>query len=177
MAIEQTHLERIAVGQRLQAFREEKGWSLRIAAHLVGSEAETLRRFETGERSPKLEMAIRLAALYGRSLDELIPPGMLDSYRVPDEVVDFLSRRAAQLPQAAPRELRGETSKAVSGSTSSQSRDLNAPARKSSKKKAGEQQRRRSSVVSREGGITTIGPSPATTLEYAPSFERSEWTA
>ena len=56
---------------RLRSLRSRRGWTRERAAERLGIAAETLARFERGERRPSLAVLLKLAKGYGISVDEL----------------------------------------------------------------------------------------------------------
>lgn len=57
--------------ERLIQARREKGLSQRAAAALIGIQAASLSSYESGRKSPNLEIAVKIATAYGCSLDWL----------------------------------------------------------------------------------------------------------
>lgn len=57
--------------ERITQVRREKGLSQRAAAALIGIQAASLSSYESGRKSPNLEMALKIATAYDRSLDWL----------------------------------------------------------------------------------------------------------
>lgn len=59
--------------ERLQALREHKRpvVSRRITSELIGLGHDSLRRYERGEREPRLTELMRIAEYYEISMDEL----------------------------------------------------------------------------------------------------------
>lgn len=56
---------------RLKEVRKEKGYTLAAVAIIAGIANNTLSRYETGKREPKLEMWQKLADIYGVSVPYL----------------------------------------------------------------------------------------------------------
>lgn len=56
---------------RLKEVRKEKGYTLAAAAIIAGIANNTLSRYETGKREPKLEIWQKLADIYGVSVPYL----------------------------------------------------------------------------------------------------------
>lgn len=164
MALSAQELQRVQMGERLRAVREAKLYSVADVCLLAQISDESLRRFESGERSPKMDMAIRLAAVYGVTLDELVPEGAIEAHVPPAAVLDFLGRRGA-LPGAVSRSAQGARQSSRRSSVASS--DTNAVAGTVSPEAVKEQQRRRSSKVSREGGISVMGLLPASMHQRA----------
>lgn len=68
------------LAERLVNLRKERlpGVSCRVASELAGLGSGTLRRYENGERVPRLKELEAVAALYGVEIDFLLkktPPG------------------------------------------------------------------------------------------------------
>ncbi|WTX00673.1 helix-turn-helix transcriptional regulator [Streptomycetaceae bacterium NBC_01309] len=61
-----------AVGPSLRAARERHGATLTDVSRATGIALSTLSRFENGRRTPGLDVLLRLAGLYGVSLDQLV---------------------------------------------------------------------------------------------------------
>ncbi|MFE6666725.1 helix-turn-helix domain-containing protein [Streptomyces sp. NPDC057697] len=61
-----------AIGARLRATREARGETLTEVSRASGIALSTLSRVENGRRRPNLELLLRLARVYGASLDELV---------------------------------------------------------------------------------------------------------
>lgn len=61
----------------LKAARVNAGLSVKAAAEAVGVTEDTMYRYESGKSSPKIGTAVKLAELYGVSID------MID-FAVPD---------------------------------------------------------------------------------------------
>ncbi len=73
-------LKQSSLGENLRRFRKEHGYTQKFLAEYLGFERTTYVKYETS-RTPDLDSTIRLAALYGVSVDELIG-------NYPDEVVN-----------------------------------------------------------------------------------------
>ncbi|OIP05102.1 MAG: hypothetical protein AUJ96_11495 [Armatimonadetes bacterium CG2_30_66_41] len=69
------HTDPAAVGQRLAEFRKGRGVTQQDAANHLGCSRPTLIAVEKGTRAPKPEEIVKLAALYGRSVHEVVRPG------------------------------------------------------------------------------------------------------
>lgn len=86
--------------KRLREFREESQLTREQAAVFAGISYGGLEHLESGRVYPRLDTLIRLAHLYGKTLDEIVDP---DEYAllVPPSL-ELLGRRFAQsLPQDA----------------------------------------------------------------------------
>lgn len=56
--------------------RKAKGLRHEDIARLLGIDRTTYSRWESGERTPRLDEALRLAALLGRTVEELFGPDL-----------------------------------------------------------------------------------------------------
>jgi transcriptional regulator with XRE-family HTH domain len=75
------------LGARLIRERVHRGATLDALARRIGVSASTLSRLESGKRRPTLELLLRIAVLYGVTLDELVGlPGYAE-FTVPEERV------------------------------------------------------------------------------------------
>ena len=72
--------KRDSLGENLRRFRKENGYTHKFLAEYLGVERSTYSKYETS-RKPDLDHTIRLAALYGVTVDTLIGD-------YPDEVVN-----------------------------------------------------------------------------------------
>ncbi len=60
-------------GQRLHRLRRERGWTQSELAKLLGLDSHAhVSNLETGRKAPSLDLALRIAALFGLSLDALL---------------------------------------------------------------------------------------------------------
>lgn len=62
----------------LKAARVNAGLSVKAAAEAVGVTEDTMYRYESGKSSPKIGTAVKLAGLYGVSIDKIdfaVPDG------------------------------------------------------------------------------------------------------
>lgn len=55
----------------LKAARVNAGISVKAAAEAIGVTEDTMYRYESGKSSPKIWTAIKLAGLYGVSIDSI----------------------------------------------------------------------------------------------------------
>ena len=62
------------IGKSLKIARIESGLKQREVAQEIGVLTETISSWETGRYSPTIDNAIKLARVYGKSLDELFLP-------------------------------------------------------------------------------------------------------
>lgn len=78
---------------RLKEIRKKKGLSLQQVADAVGLGNNTISRYETGKREPKLEMWQKLADIYGVSVPYLqgIDKEIYDlKFPTKQEAIDFI---------------------------------------------------------------------------------------
>lgn len=72
--------------------REAKAMSLNMAARLTGISLRSLRRMEIGKTSPRIPEALRLAKVYGVSIENLFPepemPEVTENEEEDDEFED-----------------------------------------------------------------------------------------
>lgn len=59
-------------GQRLLALRKQKGWSQPELGKQLGTSGPIIGRYERGEMTPSIEVAKRLAEVFGVTLDYLV---------------------------------------------------------------------------------------------------------
>ena len=62
----------MAIGDRIQALRKQHGWSQQQLAKKVGTSGPIVGRYERGEMTPSVEVAKKLAAAFGVTLDFLV---------------------------------------------------------------------------------------------------------
>lgn len=80
---------------RLKEIRKKKGYTLIAAATIAGIANNTLSRYETGKREPKLEMWQKLADIYGVSVPYLqgIDKEIYDlKFPTKQEAIDFIHK-------------------------------------------------------------------------------------
>lgn len=63
----------VAIGLRLRAAREAKGWTQADVAEAIGIEPETLSRYEAGVRGPSVTVLAHAAKALGTTLPALLP--------------------------------------------------------------------------------------------------------
>ena len=63
-----------AFGAHLRELREAKGWNQRELSELAGLRPATISHLEQGVREVRMIHAIKLARVFGISVDELIAP-------------------------------------------------------------------------------------------------------
>ena len=61
-----------AIGSRILALREERRWSQRTLGAQLGIETDRLSRYENGEQLPPHLTLVRIADVFGVSLDVLM---------------------------------------------------------------------------------------------------------
>jgi transcriptional regulator with XRE-family HTH domain len=66
-----------AVGTRVKALREERGWSQRALAQHLQVSSSTIAKYEAGVHTPPLGVLVRLAAVLDVTLDQLAGRGDL----------------------------------------------------------------------------------------------------
>lgn len=59
-------------GLRLIWLRKRRGWSQRALARRLGIHSSTLSRYEAATHEPGLHILLRLAEIFGLSLDQLV---------------------------------------------------------------------------------------------------------
>lgn len=60
-------------GEKLRTLRTQRGLTMRDLAHALGYTSHAhIGFFESGQRKPSLEFAMRLAAYFGVSVDQLL---------------------------------------------------------------------------------------------------------
>lgn len=64
--------KKIILGERLQELREERGWSQRQCAEMLGLNSVTYLHYEKGQRQPPLQFLADAAALYGVTVDYIL---------------------------------------------------------------------------------------------------------
>lgn len=61
-----------AVGERVRVLREQRDLSQAALASLVGVQQTTISNIETGYANPSLKTAVRLAKIFGVTVDDLL---------------------------------------------------------------------------------------------------------
>lgn len=61
----------VSIYNRLAVFRTEKGMSRKEVAEAVGVNAQTIGYLERGDYAPSVELALKLAALFGAPVETL----------------------------------------------------------------------------------------------------------
>ena len=60
------------LGDNIRKARKEKGWSQRVLAERVDSDASYINRIETGKLNPSIAALIRIADALERIIDQLV---------------------------------------------------------------------------------------------------------
>jgi putative transcriptional regulator len=58
----------------LRVLRAAQGWSQGELAERLGVSRQTVNALETGKYDPSLELAFRIAALFGRRIEDIFQP-------------------------------------------------------------------------------------------------------
>lgn len=56
----------------LKQYRSNKGYTREYMAHTIGVKLRTYVSYETGERNPTLDTAVKIAATLGCTVDDLL---------------------------------------------------------------------------------------------------------
>ncbi len=72
------------MGERLRALRRAKGWSQEALGRKLNKTKSVISGYETGLRTPPLDVLTSLAALYGVSLDYLAGLEKREMLALPD---------------------------------------------------------------------------------------------
>lgn len=59
---------------RLKVLRAERDWSQAVLAERLKVSRQTVNALETGKYDPSLELAFRIARLFGRPIEEIFTP-------------------------------------------------------------------------------------------------------
>lgn len=62
----------MAAGEKIVRLRKEKGWSQQFLAQKIGTSGPIIGRYERGEMVPSVEVAKKLADVFGVTLDYLV---------------------------------------------------------------------------------------------------------
>lgn len=65
------------LGQRLRAIRLQRGLTLVQTAERAGMALSAVSNLENGKTSPKLETLLNLAQVFGCTLQDVLPPSLL----------------------------------------------------------------------------------------------------
>lgn len=68
------------IGSKITVLRKEKGWSQTDLAKAVEASREIIGKYERGENSPSVEMALKMAKAFGVTVDFLLGEGEYASY-------------------------------------------------------------------------------------------------
>jgi transcriptional regulator with XRE-family HTH domain len=85
-------IEEGQISRNLRELRAQRSWTREQAAERIGIAAETLARFERGERRPSLRVLMRLSQGYAVSMDELTGPQKSRERDLVAECVQVLGR-------------------------------------------------------------------------------------
>jgi len=64
-------------GRRILELRKEQGWSQPSLARMIGTSGTIIGRYERGEMTPSIEVAKKLADVFGVTVDTLVSDEML----------------------------------------------------------------------------------------------------
>jgi transcriptional regulator with XRE-family HTH domain len=70
------------LGDRIIGLRRGEGWTRMALAIKLGVKIDRLGRWERGERQPPFPILVRLEALFGVSMHELVLPGSISTPEV-----------------------------------------------------------------------------------------------
>lgn len=84
--------------RQLRSAREQRGWSQKSLADLLGTTELTVGRWERGERSPQPFYRVRLCEAFGMTANEL----GLGEAEVPEEVIDDATVPTTQVLETSP---------------------------------------------------------------------------
>jgi transcriptional regulator with XRE-family HTH domain len=62
----------MAIGDKILQLRKEKGWSQQQLAKMIGTSGPIIGRYERNEMMPSVEVAKKLADVFGTKLDYLV---------------------------------------------------------------------------------------------------------
>jgi putative transcriptional regulator len=60
---------------RLKVLRAEQDWSQALLAEKLGVSRQTINALETGKYDPSLELAFKIARLFGLRIEDIFQPG------------------------------------------------------------------------------------------------------
>jgi putative transcriptional regulator len=60
---------------RLKVLRAERDWSQALLAEKLGVSRQTINALETGKYDPSLELAFKIARLFGLRIEDIFQPG------------------------------------------------------------------------------------------------------
>ncbi len=66
------------VGERLKIAREEMNYTQKFVAEFIGKTREQISYYETGNREISISLLIKLANLYGKSIDYFLQSKMMN---------------------------------------------------------------------------------------------------
>jgi putative transcriptional regulator len=67
------------MNNKLKVLRAERDWSQAQLAEKLGVSRQTVNAIETGKYDPSLPLAFRIAALFGRAIEDIFAPSEADS--------------------------------------------------------------------------------------------------
>lgn len=88
-----------AIGRRVQAARERRGWTQERLAEMLGVQAETVSRYETGAIPVSVATLMRLADVMNEPVEELLLVKETTAPYGSDEDAEFLSLWRALDPE------------------------------------------------------------------------------
>lgn len=62
----------MSMGDKIQRFRKERGWSQKQLAEIIGTSSPIIGRYERGEMTPSVEVAKKLAESFKVIIDYLV---------------------------------------------------------------------------------------------------------
>lgn len=98
-------------GDKLKAIRKDKRWSLDKMAEFLGTNKQTLSRYERGERTPKISDVDAFAAKLGIPLEEFserkgtMRIASTDARPFHPDVIDMVSRRIEETKDYKEKEI------------------------------------------------------------------------
>ena len=116
--------------ERLRALRKKHNWKQKEVADMLGIHVTTYTKYETGKSSPNRDMLIKLAEVFGVSIDYLLevtsnankkemPPTAIDEGQLDAEII-------GRLVSLTPEEL-GKVDAFVQGMIASRSKEASPP--------------------------------------------------
>lgn len=70
----------VNIGERISSLRKQRKWSQSDLAEAIGASRDIIGKYERGDNSPSIEMAVKLARVFEVPLDFLIGEGQYASY-------------------------------------------------------------------------------------------------
>ena len=68
------------IGERITALRKQKGWSQTDLAKTIEASRDMIGKYERNDNLPSIEVAFKLADIFGISVDYLLGKGQHASY-------------------------------------------------------------------------------------------------